>query len=58
MAKISVTTNEGEVIAIITEDEMGNLNKSIAQSSLMIDILDAVKRARSKEENDMIQEKE
>ena len=44
MAHINITTDEGEVVAIIDTDDW-NLDKDLARQALDMDVHEAVKRA-------------
>lgn len=44
--KITVTTNDGTVVTVINDDEVGNLERFITLTDLMNRIKDAVNEAR------------
>jgi hypothetical protein len=43
--KVSITTDDGEVVEVLTKKDMGNLDKALARSHLMGEIFEAIKRA-------------
>lgn len=47
--KLSVTTNQGEVIAVLTDDDVGNLEKTLARSDLIAQLAPAIAAARKKD---------
>lgn len=54
MAKIIVTTDDGEVITLLTDSdqEIGNLNKTLNRTAIVDEIRSAVERARRTESRD------
>lgn len=49
MAKVTVTTNDGEVVLVLTDGELPVFLSSVSSSMLANDVFDAVKLAREKE---------
>jgi hypothetical protein len=50
MPRITITTDDGEVIEMIDGDDMGDLSKPLAQQDLLHDVVEAVEKARKKED--------
>jgi len=46
MAKINVTTDEGELVIELKDKDIGNLDKAVASAQLLLEIKDAVETAR------------
>lgn len=46
MARIHITTDEGEVVEVFTDREIGDLTKPLNASSFALRITDQIKKAR------------
>jgi hypothetical protein len=43
--KVTITTDEGEVVQVLTKADMGNLDKALARSHFMGEVFEAIRLA-------------
>lgn len=49
MPKITITTNDGTIVEVLEDEDIGDLNKTMARNNLMCQIRQAIRVAKRKE---------